>query len=119
MASSYRDLIAWQKAMDLAQDVYRASGSFPREEMYGLTSQLRRCAISIPSNIAEGQGRMTKKDFKLFLGHARGSLLELETQVILAEKLGYLKSSSSLLNKGDEVKRILNGLIQSMEEKPK
>jgi four helix bundle protein len=86
---SYKDLIAWQKAMDLAEAIYQLTRDFPREEIYGLTSQLRRCAVSVPSNIAEGQGRTTPGEFKQFLGHARGSLLELETQLQLAKRLGY------------------------------
>jgi four helix bundle protein len=78
---SYQDLLAWQKAMELITEVYRETLRFPPEELYGLTSQMRRTAVSIAGNIAEGQGRVTKGEFIQFLGHARGSLLELETQV--------------------------------------
>jgi four helix bundle protein len=95
MSHSYKDLIAWQKAMDLAEEIYRATRTFPREKLYGLTSQLRRSAVSVPSNIAEGQGRLTPGEFKQFLGHARGSLLELETQVQLAGRLGYCSEGQS------------------------
>jgi four helix bundle protein len=77
---SYRDLISWQKAMDLAEAIYRETRTFPKQELYGITSQLRRAAISIPSNIAEGQGRRSTGEFRQFLGHALGSLLEVETQ---------------------------------------
>jgi four helix bundle protein len=91
---SHRDLIAWQKAMTLAEVVYDCTRNFPREEIYGLMSQIRRCAVSIPANIAEGQGRRSKKEFQQFLGHARGSLLELDTHLELALRFGYLNSES-------------------------
>lgn len=87
---SYRQFIAWQKAMDLAEEVYRATRTFPKEELYGMTSQLRRAVVSIPSNIAEGQGRQSTGEFRQFLGNARGSLLEVESQILLAERLQYL-----------------------------
>jgi four helix bundle protein len=86
---SYRDLIAWQRAMDLVEAIYKATRRFPKDELYGLTSQLRRAAVSVPSNIAEGQGRLTSGEFKQFLGHARGSLLETEAQILLAGRLQY------------------------------
>src|SRR5690242_16757979 len=102
---SYRDLVAWQKAMDLATLIYDVTHGWPREEMYGLTSQIRRAAVSIPSNIAEGQGRASTKEFIHHLSIARGSLLELETQVILSKRLGYIKSEAAenLLQNADEV----------------
>jgi four helix bundle protein len=90
MGQTYRDLVVWQKAMELVTEIYKATERFPKEEIYGLTSQLRRAAISVPSNIAEGQGRLTKKEFHHFLGYARGSLLEMETQLLIAQNLGYL-----------------------------
>ena len=93
--SSYRSLVVWQKAVDLVTDVYAATSVFPRHELFGLTSQLRRCAVSVPSNIAEGQGRATKGEFIQFLCHARGSLFELETQLHIACKLGYLSVEGS------------------------
>lgn len=89
---SYRDLVAWQKAMRLVIDVYRCTQSFPKAEIYGLTAQLRRAAVSVPSNIAEGQGRASIGEFKQFLCHARGSLLEIETQLQIAQSLEYLSS---------------------------
>jgi four helix bundle protein len=93
MASqNYRDLIAWQKAMDLVVAVYRATEQFPKEEIYALTSQIRRAAVSIPSNIAEGQGRGTVNEFTHFLRIAHGSLRELETQLLIAQRLEYLNS---------------------------
>src|SRR3979411_1014515 len=85
----YQELIVWQKAMDLVEEVYKVSRSFPREEIYGLTSQLRRAAVSIPSNVAEGQGRRTTTDFLRHLSIAYGSLLEVETQVLIATRLNY------------------------------
>jgi len=114
---NYRDSIAWQRAMDLVEDVYRATASFPREEVYGLTSQVRRAAVSVPSNIAEGQGRKLPADFKLFLRYARGSLLEVDTQLQIARRLGYLKKQEdvdALISRVSEVGRILNGLIASV-----
>ena len=115
MGQSYRDLVVWNKAMELVMLVYRLTQDFPREEMFGLMSQLRRSAVSIPSNIAEGQGRSSKGDFRNFLGNARGSLSELETQVLIAEKLSFLQKSDAadLLDLTAEVGRILNGLIAS------
>lgn len=83
----HRDLVAWQKGMRLVKDVYRVTRNFPREEVYGLTNQLRRAAVSVPSNLAEGHGRLSRKEFRQFIGCARGSLLELETQLELRETL--------------------------------
>ena len=122
MGQSYRDLVAWNKAMDLVMEIYRLTQDFPREEMFGLMSQLRRSAVSIPSNIAEGQGRLSQGEFRNFLGNARGSLSELETQVLIAEKLSFLQKSDAadLLDLAAEVGRILNGLIASTKStKPK
>src|SRR3954471_12936524 len=87
---SHRDLIVWRKAMELTVTIYNASKTFPKEETYGLTSQLRRASASIPANIAEGQGRRMTKEFQQFLANARGSLLELDTHLELASRLGYL-----------------------------
>lgn len=114
----FRDLLVWQKAMDLAKTVYRITKAFPKEELFGLTSQMRRAAVSIPSNIAEGQGRTSGKTFSLFLGHARGSLFELETQAELAESLGYLNKDQlyQFLLATNEIGRMLNGLMTSIKE---
>lgn len=116
---SYRELIAWQKAMDLVVGVYEATRAFPREEIYGLTSQLRRAAVSIPSNIAEGQGRHSSKAFIQFLGIAYGSLQETETQVILATRLGYLETTqeAQLLEQCSEVGKLINGLTNALRRK--
>jgi four helix bundle protein len=116
MGLSYKDLIAWQKAMDLVEEIYKTTRTFPKDELYGLTSQLRRAGVSVPSNIAEGQGRLTAGEFKQFLGHARGSLLEVETQISLAGRLQYIshEEMNRLFMLSAEVGRILNGLIASI-----
>ena len=108
----HRDLEVWQKAMQLVTDIYRETAAFPRSEMYGLTNQVRRAAVSVPSNIAEGCGRSSKKEFAHSLCNARGSLLEVETPLEIAKNLGYLsdKSASELLLKTNEIGRMLNGL---------
>lgn len=114
----FRDLQTWQKAMALAREVYALTRTFPKEEMFGLTSQMRRAAVSVPSNIAEGQGQLTDKGFILFLSRARGSLYELETQAELAGSFGYLKAPEMdrLLTACREVGRMLHGLTNSMRE---
>src|SRR5215470_1015634 len=113
---SHRDLIAWQKAMDLVILAYSVSNAFPREEIFGLTSQLRRSAVSIPANIAEGQGRRMKGEFANFLGNARGSLAELDTHLEIALRLGYLKAQEhhAIDRSLHEVGRLINGLLRSM-----
>src|SRR5438046_1369443 len=116
---SYRDLIAWRQSMELVTVIYRETRRFPENERFGLTSQLRRSAVSIPSNIAEGQGRYSTGEFRQFLGHARGSLLELQTQVSIAENLGYFspEQSNTLADRAAEIGRILNGLINSLKNR--
>jgi len=118
MAMSYRDLIAWTKAMELVTEIYRVTHNFPKEELFGLTSQLRRAAVSIPSNIAEGKGRLSKGEFRQFLGNARGSLAEVETQIIIARNLSYLDEAETnrLLTKVEEVGKVLNGLISAVKK---
>jgi four helix bundle protein len=113
---TYQELIVWQRAMDLVEEVYRASRNFPREEIYGLTSQVRRAAVSIPSNIAEGQGRRTTADFLRHLSIAYGSLLELETQILIATRLCYLVEGNckDVMGMAGEVGRLLNGLMASL-----
>ena len=115
---SYRELVAWQKAMDLTAEVYRITKTFPGDELYGITSQLRRAAVSVPANIAEGQGRQTTGEFRQFLGHARGSLLETETHIFLAMRLRYIPEAAGeeLLKKTSEVGKVLNGLMASLRE---
>jgi four helix bundle protein len=117
MPASYQDLRVWQNAMDLVERVYAETRGFPKEELYGLTSQMRRAAVSIPSNIAEGKGRSTDRDRSLFFYHARGSLLELETQVLIAQRLKYLTPprAEALTKLSTELGRMLNSLIQSIK----
>ena len=117
MGRSYRDLIAWQKSMKFVAEIYVATQRFPSAELYGLTSQLRRAAVSVPSNIAEGQARFSQKEFHHFLSQARGSLVEIETQRLIARELKYLASARAedLLAKADELGRILNGLLASIK----
>ena len=121
MGECYRDLIAWQKAMHLVTDIYDATREFPSDERYGLTNQLRRAAVSVPSNIAEGQARFSSKEFHHFLSLARGSLVEIETQLMIAENLGYLPSNQTrpLLEGAAELGRVLNGLIASIKRAAK
>ncbi len=116
---SYQDLIAWRKAMSLVVEVYKATTNFPRHEIYGLSSQLRRAAVSIPSNIAEGHGRATSGEFVQFLCHARGSLCEVETQIIISRELGYITGEQEhlLTAKTDQLGRILQGLIASIQRR--
>jgi four helix bundle protein len=113
---SYQPLIAWQKGMDFAVEIYRATDAFPKQELYGIVSQLRRASVSIPSDIAEGQGRRSTGEFRQFLGNARGSLLETETQILLAQRLEYLPPSAAecLLKRTAELGKILNGLMTSL-----
>ena len=101
----------------LVLDVYRGTQTFPKIETYGLTSQLRRAAVSVPSNIAEGQARLSTGEFRQFLGNARGSLMEVETQILIAGDLGYLESDASkhLLALAAEVGRMLNGLLAALK----
>ena len=114
MKRNFKDLLVWQKARQLVKSVYQLSQTFPAEERFGLTNQMRRCAVSVPSNIAEGNGRLTPKEFRLFLGHSRGSLLELEMQLILAIDLGFLQENHPILEQVAEVGRLLNGLLNSL-----
>ena len=116
---NYRDLIAWQKAMDLVEMVYQATRGFPKEEIYGLTSQVRRAAVSIASNIAEGEGRRSAGDFQRFLSMAYGSLREVETQILIAERLHYLpaEKASELMGAAGEIGRVVNGLMASLSRK--
>ena len=113
---NYTDLIAWQKAMTLTESVYRTTKTMPREELYGLRSQMRRAAVSIPSNIAEGQGRRTDGEFLHLLSISHGSVRELETQVMLANRLEFLTDDHSrvVLEQCGEVGRLLNGLMNSI-----
>jgi four helix bundle protein len=116
-AHRYQDLLAWQKAIAFVERVYVITSKLPQEEMFGLKSQMRRSAVSVSSNIAEGQGCATRGEFRQFLGNARGSLYELETQILIASKLGYVSAeeSDTLLEESRALGRILNGLIGSLK----
>ena len=113
MAGNYTELRAWKQAVDLVLDVYRTTQDFPKTELYGLTNQIRRSAVSVPSNIAEGKGRSSDREFALFLSHARGSLLELETQLLIAARLGYIKQEHSefLAGRTEQLSKTLNALL--------
>ena len=117
---SYRDLQVWQRAMDVAVGTYELTRAYPKDELFGLTSQSRRAAASIAANIAEGYGRASKPSYLSFLRIARGSLKELETHRILAERVGLLASGATapLLDQTDEVGRMLHGLITRVEAQP-
>jgi four helix bundle protein len=116
LGASYWDLRVWQLGMELVIAIYAQTRVFPKEEIYGLTSQMRRSAISVPSNIAEGKGRSTDRDRSLFFCHARGSLFEIETQILIAQHLKYVVPSEAekLMAKSTQLGRMLNALIQSL-----
>ena len=111
MGNSYRDLVVWQKAMELTKQVYTLTKDFPKEEVYGLTSQIRRCSVSIPSNIAEGKGRNSDKEFVRFLQISLGSLYELQTQLELALSFNYVSNIENILSISLEIEKMLNKLI--------
>jgi four helix bundle protein len=119
LGHSYRDLLAWQKAKALAVNVSRQTEPFPKPEIYGLRAQIRGAAVSVPSNIAEGQGRQTRGEFLQFLGHSRGSLLELQTQLDIARDLAYItpEQHSRLESLASEVLALLNGLMASLRSR--
>jgi four helix bundle protein len=113
---SYKELFAWQKAMDVVTEIYRVTRGFPKEEIFGLTSQMRRAAVSIASNIAEGHGRISANDRKYFVAMARGSLLEVETQLQIAVNLTYVDAvqAKPLFAAMSELGKIINGLLKSI-----
>jgi len=114
--NKFKELKVWQKSIQLVTTIYSATSSFPKEEIYGITSQIRRCAISIPSNIAEGAGRGTKKDFSHFLDVAKGSSFELETQLIISKEIGFIHHNSfaSILSELEEIQKMITGLQKSL-----
>ena len=115
----YRDLLVWQKSVTWVEAIYAATRAWPQDERFGLISQVRRAAVSVPTNIAEGCARRSTGDFVRFLSIARGSLAEVETQLIIATRLGYLDpaAETSLLEAADELSRMLAGLIAKLEER--
>jgi four helix bundle protein len=118
MSDSFRDLVVWQKAMALVTSIYRATESFPARERYGLTNQVCRAAVAIPSDIAEGKGRISKKEYVQMLARARGSSYEVQTQLEIAHNLEFLdeKVFATLQEKAAEVGRLLNGLITKIQQ---
>lgn len=119
MLESYRDLKVWQKAMDMVVNCYKLSQTFPKDEIYGLTSQLRRAAVSVPANIAEGYGRGSRKEYLQFLTIAQGSLKEAETHLMIAQRLEYVTQAQieSTLIHTEEVGKMLGTLIRTLKEK--
>jgi len=118
--TSYKDLVVWQKALDLVEMVYEVTGRFPREELYGLTNQLRRAAVSVPSNIAEGHSRQSTAEFRNFLSIASGSLAEIETQLLIAKRLNYIESGTlqKLLKTHAEISKMTSALKNKLAPSP-
>jgi four helix bundle protein len=116
VSKGYRDLLVWQKAINLVAMIYTAAKHFPKNEMYGLTNQMQRCAVSIPSNIAEGHGRSSNNDFRRFLYISLGSLAELDTQLEIAKRISYieLEESKSIDEKISQIRKMLYGLVNSL-----
>ena len=117
MIKSYRDLQVWQEAVDLVELVYRASAAFPADERFGLTSQLRRSSVSIPSNIAEGHARPSTRDYLPFLGISLGSLAEMETQLLIAQRLEYIDDAllDRICQASDRIGRMLRAMMKSLQ----
>ena len=118
MGQHFKDLVVWQKAMEMVTEIYKLTDNFPKREVYSLTDQIRRAAVSVPSNVAEGQAHHNNREFLHFLRHSSGSLAELETQLDLAGRLGYADAAliAGALQRVQEVGRILNGLISAIRE---
>jgi len=118
-AQNYKDLIVWQKSIELAKLIYQLTRIFPREEKFGLTSQMRRAAVSIPSNVAEGQARRTTPEFIQFIAHAEGSAAELDTQIILSVELKFCEKKTALpiYELLDEIRRMLNALRRKLADR--
>ncbi len=114
---SYKELIVWQKSMILVKEIYKISSSFPDNEKFGLTSQMRRASVSIPSNIAEGWGRLSRKSYIQFLRISRGSLFELETQILITKELNYISDSEIIENLITKISKMLNSIIKKLDEK--
>jgi len=114
---SYKELIVWQKSMILVKEIYQLTSIFPNDEKFGLISQMRKASISIPSNIAEGWGRLSRKNYIQFLRISRGSLFELETQILITKELKYINDSEAIENLITEISKMLNSLINKLTEK--
>jgi len=120
MSSQFRKLIAWQKGVDLAVKMYRVCEALPKYEQFGLAQQMRRASVSVPSNIAEGCGRGTLPDYRRFLMHARGSVYELETQIEIAKRIGFITGTdtTTLISETTDVARLINGIIRELNSRP-
>lgn len=116
--NGYRSLLVWKKAIELAKEIYSVIKLLPKDELFGLSSQLRRAAVSVPSNIAEGNGRSSKKDYIHFLNIARGSVYEIETQLLLCVELSFFneKQTAKAMDLCEEISKMLNSLIRSLSE---
>ena len=119
MPGSFKDLVAWQKGVGLVKEIYRLTEKFPRKELYGLTNQMRRAAVSVPCNIAEGQARFSNQEFRHFLRNTKGSLAELETQAVIAHELGFIDADdrSNIVALIVTEQRVVSGLLASIERK--
>lgn len=117
--TSYKQLIVWRKSMDLVEDVFNLTKSFPRTEDFSLTSQMRRAAVSIPSNIAEGFGRNSQREYTQFYAIAYGSALELETQLLITERIGYSKNTLEIISLLEEIQKMLSSLLRNNRTKTK
>jgi four helix bundle protein len=119
MGAAFKDLIVWQRAVELSLAIYRFTSSFPESEWFGLTSQLRRAAVSVASNIAEGYGRSTKGEYVQFLGHARGSICEIQTQIVIAAGLGFGKCESRKVAESltNEVSRMIVAMMRKLQQR--
>ena len=111
---NYKELTVWQKSMDLVLEIYSITKTFPKEETYGITSQMRRAAVSVPSNIAEGHQRNSTKEYLNFLYFARGSISELQTQLFICQKLGYI-NTNGLIDASEEIARMINAIISKLK----
>ncbi|KAB2662972.1 four helix bundle protein [Brucella tritici] len=116
--NSYRDILVWQQAMELVTAIYKSTETWPKEEIYGLTSQVRRAAVSVPANIAEGYGRDTRGSYQQFLRIAQGSLKEVETHLLIAERLGFIESAKMgpIMAMSESVGKLLRLLIRKLSE---
>jgi len=116
LPKSYKDLLVWQRAIQMTLAIYKLSATFPREEVYGLTSQVRRAAVSVASNIAEGYGRGTRGEYKQFLGMARGSICEVQTQLFIVQELGYGSATlqANALNLSEQVSKMLYSILNKL-----
>lgn len=117
MKRKHHDLIVWKESVELVKEIYDLTANFPKEEIYSLTNRIRRLAISVPSNIAEGAARTTNKEFINFLSISRGSLSELETQIIISKKIGYISNANQVMKKIYKIFALINGFINSIKKR--